>query len=267
MIEVEGLNKRFEEVQAVDNLSLRVKSSEILGLVGVNGAGKTTCLRMLAGILPPTSGSIFIGGEPMTGESVAARRRLAFVPDTPMLFDSLTTLEHLLFTARLYGVEEPHGRIDALLDEFDLEERRHATASALSRGMRQKLAICCAFVHDPEVMLLDEPLTGLDPPGRRRMCDSIARRAQAGSAVIVSSHQLEIVERLSTRFFLVHQGREMASGTMADIRALVGHEAEEANLEDLFMRAIGIDEAGAAGTSLAKPASDAPQQDLGPGPS
>lgn len=240
LIEVVGLCKQFDTVTAVDDLSIEVRAHEVLGMVGVNGAGKTTCLRMLSGILPATSGSIRIAGELMTGDSVEARRRLAFVPDTPMLFDSLTVMEHLIFVAELYGVEDPAPRIDALLGEFELDDRRNEPASALSRGMRQKLAICCAFLHEPEVLLLDEPLTGLDPAGRRRMCDAISLRARNGSAVIVSSHQLEIVERLSTRFLIVHGGREMVCGSLADIRAALDDTEGEMSLEDLFLRATGL---------------------------
>lgn len=240
LIEVEGLTKRFDEVTAVDQLSLSVSAGEVLGMVGINGAGKTTCLRMLSGILPATDGRITIAGELMTGDSVEARKRLAFVPDTPMLFDSLTTLEHLIFVAELYGVEDPAPRIDTLLGEFELETRRNDTASSLSRGMRQKLAICCAFLHEPAVLLLDEPLTGLDPPGRRRMCDAISQRARNGSAVIVSSHQLEIVERLSTRFLILHGGREMASGSLDAIRASLEDTDGNMSLEDLFLRATGF---------------------------
>jgi len=250
-IEVAGLCKRFEAVTAVSDLELSVAPGEILGMVGVNGAGKTTCLRMLAGILPPTSGEIRIAGHPMDGDAVDARRSLAFVPDTPMLFDSLSTLEHLLFVAELYGVDEPGPRIDRLLDDFDLEDRRHATASSLSRGMRQKLAICCAFLHEPPVLLLDEPLTGLDPPGRRRMCDAIEQRARAGSAVIVSSHQLEIVQRISTRFLIVHEGQERLTGTLEHMREVVRQRREaelhapvdDPSLESIFLYATGLDSA------------------------
>jgi len=247
MIEVSGLSKRFDELLAVDGLDLAVAPGEILGLVGVNGAGKTTCLRMLAGILPATTGSILIAGHRMTADAVAARRSLAFVPDTPMLFESLTVHEHLVFVAELYGVAQPAPRMDALLAEFELTAKRHELASSLSRGMRQKLALVCAFLHEPPVLLLDEPLTGLDPPGRRHTCEAIARRAAAGSAVIVSSHQLEIVERLSTRFLILHQGRVRLSGTLEEIRARVAGERRPdagpatadglPSFEDIFMHA------------------------------
>lgn len=239
MIEVAGLTKRFDDTLAVGGIDLTVQPGEIVGLVGVNGAGKTTFLRMLSGILEPTDGTITIAGIPLVGDAVEARARLAFVPDTPMLFDALTVLEHMLFVAELYRVAAPQPRIDALLTEFELEPKRHATASALSRGMRQKLAICCAFLHEPPALLLDEPLTGLDPPGRRRMNDAIAARARQGSAVIVSSHQLEFVERVSTRLVIVHKGRVRLTGTVAEIRA----NASDKSFEDVFLAVTG-DEAG-----------------------
>lgn len=235
MIQVRGLTRRFDDTLAVDAIDLDVGPGEIVGLVGVNGAGKTTFLRMLAGILPPTSGEITIAGLPLVGDAVAARAQLAFVPDTPNLFDPLTVLEHLVFMARLYGVNDPHPAIDRLLTDFELEAKRHSPAASLSRGMRQKLAICCAFLHEPAALLLDEPLTGLDPPGRRRMCEAILARAQAGSAVIVSSHQLEIVERLSGRFVLIHRGKVRLSGTLDEIR----EGAQERSLEDVFMAVTG----------------------------
>jgi ABC-2 type transport system ATP-binding protein len=233
MIEVRGLTKAFDRLLAVDAVDLTVRSGEIVGLVGVNGAGKTTLLRMLCGILQPTAGSVAIAGHPLTADSIEARAALAFVPDTPMLFEQLTVQEHMLFVARLYGVPAPEPAIAALLEQFELTAKRRATASSLSRGMRQKLAICCAFLHEPEALLLDEPLSGLDPPGRRRMCDAVAGRAAAGSAVLVSSHELEIIERLCHRFVLLHGGRVRLAGTLAEVRG------DQATLEDVFLRATG----------------------------
>jgi ABC-2 type transport system ATP-binding protein len=222
MITVTGLTKAFGTTVAVDHVDLEVQPHEIVGLVGVNGAGKTTLLRMLAGILQSDAGSIGIAGHPMTTDGMEARAKLAFVPDTPMLFEQLTVYEHMLFMGRLYGVSDFESRLDALLEEFELADRKHSTASSLSRGMRQKVAICCAFLHEPSVLLLDEPLTGLDPLGRKRMCDAVARRAQQGSAVLISSHQLEIIERLCSRFVIIHQGSTRLEGSLAEIRANLG---------------------------------------------
>ncbi|MFT7465174.1 MAG: ABC-2 type transport system ATP-binding protein, partial [Pseudohongiellaceae bacterium] len=243
MIETKGLTKVFDSTVAVDHFDLLVEPGEILGLVGINGAGKTTFLRMLSGIIQPTDGEVMIAGHALAGprlegDGVAARHELAFVPDTPMLFDALTVQEHLLFVADLYSVNDREARFDALLAEFELTERRHSTASSLSRGMRQKLAICCAFLHDPKALLLDEPLTGLDPPGRKRMFAAIKARAALGSAVIISSHQLEFVEKLCTRIAIVHQGQLRLSGSLAEIQQLAAREG--GSLEDVFLSAIGV---------------------------
>lgn len=230
MIQVSGLTKSFDSKRAVDHVDLEVQPEEIVGLVGVNGAGKTTLLRMLAGILTADEGAIRIAGHPMGADGMDARANLAFVPDTPMLFEQLTVYEHMLFIARLYGVDDFEPRMNELLDEFELGDRHHSTVSGLSRGMRQKVAICCAFLHEPAVLLLDEPLTGLDPLGRKRMCDAVTARAKGGCAVLVSSHQLDIIERLSSRFVIIHEGRTRLEGSLDEIREGLG------SLEDVFLK-------------------------------
>ncbi len=232
-IRVESVTKTFDggRVVAVDNISFDVQAGEIVGLVGINGAGKTTLLRMLAGILPVTQGTIAIAGHTMTPDAVEARRALAFVADTPSLFDSLTVYEHLLFTAELYGVEDRESKIDAVLADFALIDKRNALASSLSRGMRQKVMICCGLLHAPTALLLDEPLSGLDPLGRKRMSEAIEAAAERGAAVLISSHQMEFVQKLSHRFIILHNGRVHASGTRADV------EAGLTSLEDILIRA------------------------------
>ncbi|HYW49765.1 MAG TPA: ABC transporter ATP-binding protein [Gemmatimonadaceae bacterium] len=231
---VRNFSKRYGTVAAVQGLDLDVPPGEILGLVGPNGAGKTTTLRALAGILRPTEGTLSIAGYDLAVDPVQAKRRLAFIPDEPHLFDYLTVEEHLRFTARLYGVPDAAARIPQLLAEMDLSEKRAVLPSELSRGMKQKLSVAAALLHDPAVLILDEPLTGLDPAGIRRMKDTIRRRAERGTAVILSSHLLNLVEELCTRVLLLRRGEVAALGTIAELRAL-RPEYAAASLEDLFI--------------------------------
>ena len=240
MIEVEKYTKLYGDHVAVRELSFRVEPGDVLGLVGPNGAGKTTTLRALAGILQPTSGAIRIDGIDLGAEPVAAKRRLAFIPDEPQLFDYLTVTEHLQFVARLYGVTDAEPRIPALLEELELTAKREALPTELSRGMRQKLAIACGLLHRPAALLLDEPLTGLDPVGIRRMKETITVRAREGAAVILSSHLLHLVEELCTRLLVIRQGQCVAFGTIADI---VSSRPELAgrSLEEMFIALTGGD--------------------------
>jgi ABC-2 type transport system ATP-binding protein len=234
VIDMRGFQKTYRGTPAVRHLDLSVAPGEILGLVGPNGAGKTTTLRALAGIIRPTAGSICIAGADMAADPVAAKRQMAFVPDEPHLFDYLTVEEHLRFTARLYGVPDAETRIAAMLEDVELAEKKGALPSELSRGMKQKLSVACALLHDPAVLLLDEPLTGLDPVGIRRMKETIRRAAQRGTAVLLSSHLLHLVEELCTRVLLLRRGECIALGT---IRELAGLRPELANasLEDVFI--------------------------------
>ncbi len=231
LLELRDLRKRYDGHLAVRGVSFAAGSGEIVGLVGPNGAGKTTTLRCAAGILSPSAGSVRVAGVDVARDPVAAKRALAFVPDEPHLFDYLTVDEHLRFVARLYGVRDAAARAPALLAELELEDKRRALPGELSRGMRQKLAIACALLHDPRLLLLDEPLTGLDPLGMRRMKATIAARAAAGAAVVLSSHLLHLVEELCTRVVVLHRGSVAAQGALADIVAgrpeLAGRSLEE----------------------------------------
>ena len=231
MLDVQNLRKRYDGRLAVRGVSFAAAPGEVLGLVGVNGAGKTTTLRCCAGILVPSAGRVLVAGVDLAADPVAAKRQLAFVPDEPHLFDYLTVEEHLQFVARLYGVADAPARIPPLLAELELGDRRRSLPGELSRGMRQKLAIACALLHDPRVLLLDEPLTGLDPLGMRRMKATIASHAAAGAAVVLSSHLLHLVEELCTRLVVLHAGAVAAQGTVAEIVAsrpeLAGRSLEE----------------------------------------
>jgi ABC-2 type transport system ATP-binding protein len=238
MIQVQGLTKLYGSLVAVDDLSFAVAPGEVLGLVGPNGAGKTTTLRSLVGIIRPTRGTISIGGRELERDPVEAKRQLAFMPDEPRLFEYLTVEEHLRFTARLYGIRDADGRIPALLRELELDEKAGALPDELSRGMKQKLAIACGLLHDPTALLFDEPLTGLDPAGMRRMKQTIVERARHGAAIILSSHLLQLVEEVCTRVLVIHRGRLVAIGTIAEIVA-ARPDLQGRSLEEIFLALTG----------------------------
>jgi ABC-2 type transport system ATP-binding protein len=240
VIDVLDYTKLYGDTVAVQSLSFRVAPGDVLGLVGPNGAGKTTTLRALAGILQPTSGSIRIAGIDLQQDPVAAKARLAFIPDEPQLFDYLTVTEHLQFSARLYGVRDAAPRIPRLLEELELTAKRDALPTELSRGMKQKLAIACGLLHDPSALLLDEPLTGLDPVGIRRMKETIAARARDGAAVILSSHLLHLVEELCTRILVIRRGQAVALGTIGEIVEARPDLAGK-SLEEMFILLTGDD--------------------------
>ena len=242
MIEIEGLSKRYGTMMAVDGLSLRVEEGEILGLVGPNGAGKTTTLRCASGIIPPTSGSVRISGFDLASDPVEAKRRLAFVPDEPRLFDYLTARDHLRITARLYGVVDGEERAETLLEELELGQRKDAYPAELSRGMKQKLMVAMALLHRPKALLLDEPLTGLDPAAMRRMKDRVREAARSGVAVILSSHMLHLVEELCRRVVIVVAGRKALDGTLDEIRGAFPAGVGRGDLESIFLKAVGESE-------------------------
>jgi len=244
MISVRNLSRQYGAFTAVDHISFTVEPGEVLGLVGPNGAGKTTTLRCLAGIIAPSLGTVEIAGHDIQKDSVSAKRALAFIPDEPHLFDHLTVEEHLRLVARLYGVADAEQRIGPLLEELEIADKRKSLSTELSRGMKQKLAIACGLLHDPSVLILDEPLTGLDPGGMRRMRSTIANRAKAGAAVVLSSHLLTLVEELCTKLFVIRLGVCVASGTLADIVAEHPHLAGR-SLEDVFLSLTGTDEQAA----------------------
>jgi ABC-2 type transport system ATP-binding protein len=238
MIEVAGLSKSYGDVAAVNGLSFTVQAGEVLGLVGPNGAGKTTTLRCLCGIINPTSGSIKVGGHDLHTDGPAAKARLAFVPDEPQLFEYLTVDEHLRFVGRLYGVADAASRAPELLEELELTEKRRVLPGELSRGMKQKLAIACGLLHRPDALVLDEPLTGLDPGGIKKMKATIIGRAREGAAVILSSHLLHLVEELCTRVLVVRRGKLVALGTIDEIIAERPELAGQ-SLEDIFLTLTG----------------------------
>jgi ABC-2 type transport system ATP-binding protein len=233
---VRGLSRHYEGRLAVDGLSFSVGRGEVLGLLGPNGAGKTTTLRSIAGVLPLQVGEIRVGGFDLVRDELAAKRRLAWVPDDPAPFEALSIDEHLEFTARLYRVEDWRAKADVLLARFELAERRTALGSELSRGMRQKLAFCQAWLVAPAVVLLDEPLSGLDPRGIRSAKAAIRELAETGTSIILSSHQLELVEALASRLLILDRGRKVFDGTLAAARAAL---VPGGSLEEIFLAATG----------------------------
>jgi ABC-2 type transport system ATP-binding protein len=242
MIDVRGLGKQYGDFTAVRDLSFTVRPGQVLGLVGPNGAGKTTTLRCLAGIIPSSSGEVGIAGHDLRDDPIAAKRALAFFPDEPRLFDYLTVRQHLGFVARIYGVANHESIAQPLLDEFEIADKADELPSALSRGMKQKLIIACGLLHSPRVLFFDEPLTGLDPLGIRRMKKSIVQRARDGAAIVLSSHLLHLLEEVCTNVLILKQGAKIADGTLAEVTEQFSHGETGVSLEEIFVRATGDSE-------------------------
>ena len=234
MIKVKDFCKSYGGFEAVKNLSFEIGPGDILGLVGSNGAGKTTTLRTLSGIIAPTSGSLEVAGHDIVKEPIEAKKNLGYIPDDPRLFDTLTVWEHLAFSAVAYNVENFEPAAEALLQSLDLAGKRDSLAHDLSRGMRQKVAIGSAYLHDPQVILFDEPLTGLDPRGIRTIQQSMKDRAKAGAAVVISSHLLSLVENLCTHLLVLDHGECVRFGTMSEVLYDVDHSHGDTALEATF---------------------------------
>ena len=237
MVQVEGLTKLYGEFTAVNELSFSIQPGEVVGLVGPNGAGKTTTLRCLAGIIPPTRGTVRVCGHDLASDAMAAKKQLAFFTDEPRLFDYLTVWQHLNFVARIYQVSDYENTGKELLEELELANKREALPGELSRGMKQKLAIACGLLHSPRMIFFDEPLTGLDPIGIRRMKNSILKRAREGAAIIISSHLLHLVEEISSRILILKDGKKVIDGTLAEVALKFSGSTGDDSLEEIFFRA------------------------------
>ena len=231
---------------AVDGLDLAVKAGEFYALLGPNGAGKTTTLRVTAGLLPPDTGSVTIFGIDALRRPSEAKRLTAWVPDEPMIYDRLTPLEYLGFVAGLWQVPEAKARrdADALLERLDLAAHRDERCGGFSKGMRQKVALAGALVHDPRLIILDEPLTGLDAGSAREVKDMLGERVRDGATVLLTTHILEVAERMAQRIGIISRGRLVAEGTLDELRAgqdrpdRAGTAADAASLEDIFLRLV-----------------------------
>lgn len=230
---------------AVSQLSMEVQPGQVLGLVGRNGAGKTSTLKSIAGILSISGGTIEIDGFDVADNPVDAKYRTAYVPDDPELFHDLTVEQHLQFVASVYQIQSPGARIAELLSDFELESKRDSPAKDLSRGMRQKLAICCAWLQSPKAMLLDEPMTGLDPYGIRMLKQSVTRQAETGVAVIISSHLLAMVEDICSDILILDEGRNKFYGTLEQLKLRFGNtpfegasNSPQRSLEEIYFSAL-----------------------------
>src|SRR5512133_1137976 len=221
MIELRGLTKRYGSFTAVNNIDLSVPRGQLFGFLGPNGAGKTTTLRMIAGILRPTAGTVRIGGVDIVAEPVRAKAKLGFIPDRPFIYEKLTGSEFLRFVAGLYDQEGAtvERRARELLALFDLEEWRDELVESYSHGMRQKLIISSAFVHRPEVIVVDEPHVGLDPKAIKILRDLFREYTHRGHTIMMSTHTLEVAERLCDRIGIIQGGVIRACGTMQDLRS------------------------------------------------
>ena len=229
-----GLTKYYGE-PAVDGLDLEVRAGELYALLGPNGAGKTTTLRMVAGLLPPDGGAIEICGIDALAEPEAAKRVAAWVPDEPMIYDRLTPLEYLELVAGLWEMEQEEARDAArrLIGMLELDAQASERCESLSKGMRQKVALAGALVHDPKLIILDEPLTGLDARAARRVKDVLLERVAAGATVVLTTHILEVAERMAERIGLIAHGRLLAEGTLEELRARSGRR--DSSLEEVFL--------------------------------
>jgi ABC-2 type transport system ATP-binding protein len=230
-----GLTKTFGAKRAVDDLSLTVRSGTLYALLGPNGAGKTTTLRMVAGLLKPDGGAISVFGIDVLADPAAAKRLIAWAPDEPMLYDRLNPLEYLEFVAGLWGVEAKAARAKAeeLLRWLGLWENRGERCEGFSRGMKQKTALAGALIHDPKLLILDEPLTGLDAGVARQVKDLLQERVKGGATVILTTHILEVAERMAERIGIIQHGKLVAEGTLDELRAGTGEAG--ATLEDIFL--------------------------------
>ena len=243
-LQVRGLTKRFDR-PAVDALDLTVRPGEFYALLGPNGAGKTTTLRMVAGLLRPDAGSVFILGIDALKDPVAAKQITAWVSDEPMIYDKLTPLEYLEFVAGLWGVDARTAESSAydLLVSLGLEPHLHERCEGFSKGMRQKVALAGALVHDPRLIILDEPLTGLDALSARHVKGLLQARVGAGCTVIMTTHILEVAERMADRIGVIAQGRLVAEGTLSELRQQNGRN--DTSLEDMFIALVDTDAAAA----------------------
>jgi ABC-2 type transport system ATP-binding protein len=250
-VSLKGVRRTFGSSVAVDRMDLHVRPGELYALLGPNGAGKTTTLRMIAGLLRPDAGSIRIFGIDALADPIAAKRITAWLPDEPMLYDKLTPLEYLELVAGLWRVPPAHAERQAaeLIDILDLGPHRHQRCEGFSRGMKQKVALAGALIHDPKLIMLDEPLTGIDAAIARQVKELLTARVRAGATIILTTHILEVAERLADRIGIVHRGRLAVEGTLAELKDAAGRGSS--TLEDVFL---SLTHESATAEAMAEPA-------------
>ncbi len=243
-LEVRGLRKTFVR-PAVDDLDLTIRAGEFYALLGPNGAGKTTTLRLVVGLLEPEAGEISVFGIDALADPVAAKRIMAWVSDEPMIYDKLTPYEYLEFVAGLWGIDAAEAQASAedLIAWLGLGPHAHERCESFSRGMKQKVALAGALVHNPRLIILDEPLTGLDAGSARQVKDVLLARVRAGGTVLMTTHILEVAERMAERIGVITVGRLIAEGTLDELRMKAGHR--DTSLEDIFLTLVGEQAAAA----------------------
>jgi len=240
MIKLINLTKLYGKLTAVNGINLEVSRGEVFGFLGPNGAGKTTTIKMMAGLLQPTSGSVFIGGHDVQEEPLKAKFITGFIPDRPFLYEKLTAREFMHFIAKLYGMDDGKNRISELLDLFGLNEWADELAENFSHGMKQRLVMASALLHKPQVLVVDEPMVGLDPRGARLVKDIFTDLASQGVTVFMSTHTLEIVEQMCTRVAIINKGEIIAEGSVGDLGRMA--RMPNSHLEQIFLRLTGGDE-------------------------
>jgi ABC-2 type transport system ATP-binding protein len=241
MIKLINLTKNYGALKAVNNVTLEVAQGEVFGFLGPNGAGKTTTIKMMAGLLQPTEGSILIGGHDVQKEPLKAKFITGFIPDRPFLYEKLTAVEFMHFVSALYDMEDSTGRINELLEQFGLPDWKNELIENFSHGMKQRLVMASSLLHGPRVLVVDEPMVGLDPRGARLVKDIFKDLASKGVTVFMSTHTLEIVEQMCTRVAIINQGRIIAEGSVGDLARMAS--MPESHLEPIFLRLTGGDEA------------------------
>ena len=241
MIRTANLRKEFGKNVAVCNLNLEIPKGEFFSLVGPNAAGKTTTIKMLVGLLKPTSGEIFIGGENISENYIEAKRLISYVPDVPFLYDKLTAKEFLRFVGDIYGIDRKKQEVvsEELLEKFGLKDEKETLIENYSHGMKQRLVFCAAFLHEPQVIIVDEPMVGLDPIAIKLVKDSLKEKSRKGVTIFMSTHTLAICEEISDRIGIINEGEIIALGTVDEIRKMTG--TVSGGLEALFLKLIGKD--------------------------